>query len=87
MLVEISRICYNIVKRMIRSVHDMGQIRFVKMEDELKKQGISWDVPPCCDPKVGNYSVLRAQIVVKFWLVLRVCGLRERSTTRSVMLY
>ena len=40
----------------------MGQIRFVKMEDELKKQGISWDVPPCCDPKVGNYSVLRAQI-------------------------
>lgn len=39
----------------------MGQIRFIKIEDELKKQGISWDVPSCCDPKVGNYSVLRVQ--------------------------
>lgn len=40
----------------------MGQIRFIKIEDELKKQGINWDIPSCCDPEVGNYSVLRVQM-------------------------
>lgn len=40
----------------------MAHIDFVKLEEKVEEYGIKWDLPPCCDPTAGNYSVLRVQM-------------------------
>lgn len=40
----------------------MAHIDFVKLEEKVEEHGIKWDLPPCCDPTAGNYSVLRVQM-------------------------
>lgn len=43
----------------------MGHIEFIDLREELQKNRIEWDMPVCCDPDAGNYSLLRVQMQQK----------------------
>lgn len=44
----------------------MESIEFVDLRNELKRNGIEWFAPACCNSSSSNYSMLRVQMQGKF---------------------
>lgn len=42
-------------------------MKFLEMTEKLNENGISWDLPTCCDPNENSYSLLRFQAHGEFF--------------------